>query len=235
MGSKMKLRPKRPKQPKQTPLADLEVTMEAREVFAKAFVGSGGLEGLITWIKLNSTNRGMFYAHFAKTLPLSVVSQVTAKITVEDETSIRDAMVDGLARVIESARQDYERAGLVQLNGITYRKMDDGSLVPTDERPDIPVGIIIDNTGTIIDNDPQPVQPPTPDRSASAAAPQAPVEKSAPTVAKTEPSNIVNLNRGGPMLPGLCAGAAVEGLNAGKTTTELFYEWNGHSAHGKPP
>jgi hypothetical protein len=82
---KLTPRAARKRQPK---LADLKVTMEAKEVFALAFEGAGGLKRLIDYMKVSNTNYGMVIAHYAKLIPMSVSSQIDATVTVEDGQAV---------------------------------------------------------------------------------------------------------------------------------------------------
>jgi hypothetical protein len=132
------------KQPKPKPLHELQVTMEAKQVFALAMEGVGGLQGMIDWIKASAANRAAFYANYAKLIPLTVNANATVNVKRDDE-EIRAKLSDAFARLINARKQEEARTGLVQLDGITYRKADGGSLVPTEAPFTVGDGVIIDN------------------------------------------------------------------------------------------
>src|SRR5258707_11722755 len=109
-------------------LDQLEPTMEAKEIFARAFLGAGGLEALIDWIKQNGDNRGMFYSHYAKLIQQSVVTQVNAKVTVEDNTAAKakfDKLIEGIVAMrmqqalVEQGSGGPE--GVMMMGGVTYK------------------------------------------------------------------------------------------------------------------
>src|SRR5258708_39338686 len=88
---------KTPVQPEPVPLDQIIVTKEAKDFFALAFEAAGGLQGLVDWINQNSTNRGMFYSHYAKLIQQSVVTQVKATVEVGADKQLAAAMEIGRA------------------------------------------------------------------------------------------------------------------------------------------
>lgn len=244
---------KRLKPQKQIPLHKLVVKMEAKEVFALAMEGVGGLQGMIDWIKESTDNRAAFYANYAKLLnlpPMVTVNNNTVNVETErvEGEQLRQSMVDAMARIVQARRQDFARSGLIQVCGITYRKLEDGSLVPTDEVPssygaatitDNTTGVTINaETGVVIRNvGPPPDDEPEVQRAverdscviidgkraeAEVIPPQSPASPMPPRVVKQT----------GPSVPGICAGAVFEGEGDNRSTTQKFLDWNGHR---RPP
>src|SRR5258708_31315620 len=94
-------------------LDQLEQTMEAKEILARAFLGAGGLEALIDWIKQNGDNRGMFYSHYAKLIQQSVVTQVKATVEVGADKQLAAAMVDALCRIQKARESGIDAKGVI--------------------------------------------------------------------------------------------------------------------------
>jgi len=53
-----------------------------KEVFLQAFEETGGVEGLVEWIKKSPRNRGQFYTIIAKMLPSSVDVEIQKPPTI---------------------------------------------------------------------------------------------------------------------------------------------------------
>lgn len=59
-----------------------KTTRTAKEAFAAAFEGVGGVERLILWAKLNPTD---FFKLYARLIPVELSGEIKARITVSDD------------------------------------------------------------------------------------------------------------------------------------------------------
>jgi hypothetical protein len=210
---------------------------EAKTAIALAFAGLDGVEGLIKWAKLNSHNRGIFYSLFGKLIPLTMNADVKADVNVrvESDEQLRAALEQAFYRVIDARKAGI---GTVTVGGV---------VIDADEPQ-------------AIDGGPQPRllqttdgSPPSPAPAADAAPHGAAQSSPAPHSAAPDLEHEGKRFRGNPetdrnvvplrnvrslhnatrdAVPGLYAGVAMEGLEDGKSSTQRFYEWNGHL---KPP
>jgi hypothetical protein len=225
-----------------------ELERNPPEAFAAAFKSIGGVAALAKWARSSSNNRAAFYALFSKLFPVEMKSDVNLKanVTVENEKQLQASMVDALARVIKGRRLDrrLEEAERAKAAGITIQEGE--SYQEALERT-LAVGGIIDHiapkpVATIthdghvwrngrwedqrpgtIDNGPQPAPqqaapPRTEDKAPEAAA--------TPTVKRVHAAEVVPLHRG-PSIPGLCAGAALDGGNDTRSNTDKAMEYYG--------
>ncbi len=78
-GSQKKGHPKAGGRAKGTPN---KVTRSAKEAFAAAFEGVGGVERLILWAKLNPTD---FFKLYARLIPVELSGEIKARIEMIDD------------------------------------------------------------------------------------------------------------------------------------------------------
>lgn len=229
------------KQPKPKRLDQLKVTMEAKEIFALAFEGAGGLQRLIDFLKTSNTNYGMFISHYAKLLPLSTVTEVNATVTVEDNQAAAqlEQILLNQMRVVQdkrtAKREELERAGITMIDGEPYRRVDTTDGVVYRPAPDYvpppPVATYWMGAVGYTDDD-EPIEAPPPRTIDAVANPPQPATAdngTASPVAETEPTEphtaspvaspkIVNLSR----QPQSVAPAPSV---SEPSTTERYLEW----------
>jgi hypothetical protein len=203
------------------PLSDLEVTREAKEIFALWFEAAGGLQRLLEFTKTNNANYDKALAHYAKTIPLNTVSTVNATVSIADETEARAAFVQAFANVIKARQQELIEAAersekLIEAppnpNADNVHAMAEQILGVTIAPRD---GVTIDN-GPQSESDPPQVETPN----AEPAAPSPP--RSSPRLVQSAPRELT---------PSEAKAKAMEPqpqpIYNEPSTTQLFYESGG--------
>jgi hypothetical protein len=157
-----------------------------------------------------------------------------------------DGLSDGLRRLIDAGMQtqadDMPTSPTISDSNIESAKKEAGFEARRLDREAPAQDPVLRSTGTMDSTDNEAPVPELISRSTDksswdalyAAPPQSrPKKVQSSTNKPTRPSPTIT--RASPpqhSTPGLCAGAALEGLDANKSATQLFYEWTGH---GRPP
>src|SRR5258708_1493628 len=139
---------KTPVLPEPKPLDQIEITMEAKEMFARAIEGSGGLQRLIDFMNSSNANYGMVVGHYAKLIPLQTVSQVKATVEVGADKQLAAAMVDALCRIQKARESGIDAKGVIIDKTVTIEHQ------PKTEEPQPPPLVI-----NINKDPPEPSQP----------------------------------------------------------------------------
>lgn len=200
---------------------------------ALAFEGIGGVQGLMDWANTNTHTRTVFYSLYAKTIPMTLLGQI--KHTAVDAEEVRAKLADGLMRIIKARRgaraqipvsPERIKAAASNIHDMAAL-FDDGAL----------------DDGDACEGTPNP-EPPAPAPSGGDVITDVTYTRSTAREPPPAEPNVVQINKVkpdaagrvvGPTVPGLCAGAANEGVDHSKSATELFYKWDGHTGHGRPP
>src|SRR5579859_6359513 len=72
---------------------------EARQAFALAFKGIGGVPALIRWGK---QHRSAFYSIYAKLIPMQVQADANVNVRVESDEQIRASLEHAFHRIIDA-------------------------------------------------------------------------------------------------------------------------------------
>jgi hypothetical protein len=153
-------------------------------------------------------------------MPLQTVAQVDVKVQETDEQA-RAAFVRGIAGLITARRDEQKRlareiedeesrTGYRVIDGVRYRRIENGCIDVTPQTVESAV------------DKPESPQVETPN-----AEPAAPPRRSSPPP-RSSPRLVQS------SIPGLNAGAAIDGADEGKNATDLFYERGGYG-NGRPP
>jgi hypothetical protein len=84
------------------------LTVEAKMAMALAFAGAGGVPALIAWAKTNERTRTAFYTLYAKTIPMTLLGEVHAKV---EEGDLGAALERILINLLAQRRED--EAGVI--------------------------------------------------------------------------------------------------------------------------
>jgi hypothetical protein len=188
-----------------------------------AFEKAGGIAAFVKWIKDSGRNRGDFYSWWAKRFNQSTVinNVAVANLAVADQ-SARRKLEDAFIRLIEARRASVGDPA-VFVDG--RRMRDDGSLIEHQPRSS---------------DDPRPATDDaavSPLNEGSSSWQKGPLLKPggvATTPAETSPTGgqKTKMSYSNSTVPGLAAGAALDGLDDNLSTTQKFLNWRGH---GRPP
>jgi hypothetical protein len=206
-----------------TDTTDIEVRADYLNVYKKL----GGVANLHKWARNHQT---LFYGYLEKLLakPQLVQTQtnnVNINTIKADGEAARRKIQDALERMIDDrARPDRWLDPAVYVDG---KRINDPAAYVN--------GVRVDDGPLTIEHDPSTASSSTASSSTRdtrhATDDHSPVRADVAAVVASR-ANIVPQSS----IPGLYAGAVLgEGADTGKTTTQLFYEWNGRSGHGRPP
>jgi hypothetical protein len=231
-------------------LKQKELTPEVRHLIAQAFEGAGGMKKFLHWAKSNPM---LFYTQcYVKLLPYTVTTPADTADPAADRAAKEE--FDALIEKIATNKANYiieQHAGITHTfsgGPDIYRQMREADQVERRWREEQRA---ID-AGATIEHEPQEIQraverdacviidePKTNQLSADVARP--PPEVLTPEQAKRramQPSFIAPQSQPSrptaapSTIPGLCAGAALDGSNDALNTTERYLLWKGH---GGPP
>jgi hypothetical protein len=183
--------------------------MMTDDISTKAFEKIGGLPSLVKWIKESARNRSAFYSWYIPSRLRQPLVQTNVNVNVINEEVVRAKLQDALLRQIEARRFDSVDP-VVTVNG---ERIIDHQVLGADPRLEM---------GERVSDTPLSSSSVTANESPSADEPR-PVTtdtRSQPPDARPRPVQF--------SVPGQGAGAALDGSDDNRSTTQKFLDWSGH-------
>jgi hypothetical protein len=183
--------------------------MMTDDISTKAFEKIGGLPSLVKWIKESARNRSAFYSWYIPSrLRQPLMQQTNVNVSVINEEATRAKLQDALLRQIEARKYD-DVDPVVTVNG---ERIIDHQPLAADPRS---------QPGERVSDTPSPSSV-TANESPSADESRREAAAARPSTAAPRPRPVQSL------VPGQGAGAALDGYDDNRSTTQKYLDWSGH-------